>query len=164
MEKCPCGSQQTYSNCCAPFLEGRQNAPTAEALMRSRYTAHVKGEIDYIIHTVHPDRRADSDRKTIESWAKEADWKGLEILQRTQGSEKDDVGRVVFKAHYKYQNLLKVHTEDSLFKRVEGKWYFVEGVEPKRIYTKTSKIGRNDPCSCGSGKKFKKCCAKKGGF
>lgn len=161
MEKCPCNSQKEYPNCCAPYLEGKQAAPTAEALMRSRYTAHVKAEIDYIIDTVHPDHRAKSDRKTIESWAKEAVWERLEIISTEKGLEKDSIGRVVFKAHYKYNNILKIHAENSLFKKEEGRWYFVEGTEIKIPAKRNVKVGRNDPCYCGSGKKFKKCCAKK---
>lgn len=161
MEKCPCNSQKEYLDCCAPFIERRQDAPTAIALMRSRYTAHVKADIDYIIDTVHPDHRAKSDRKTIESWAKEAVWVRLEIISAEKGLAKDHIGRIVFKAHYKYNNLLRTHAENSLFKKEQGKWYFVEGTEAKVATTKTAKYGRNAPCYCGSGKKFKKCCAKK---
>ncbi|MFT5648397.1 MAG: SEC-C motif-containing protein [Aureispira sp.] len=161
MEKCPCNSQKEYLDCCAPFLERQQDAPTAVALMRSRYTAHVKTDIDYIIDTVHPDYRENSDRKTIESWAKEAVWERLEVISTEKGLEKDQIGRVVFRAYYKYNSTLKTHTENSLFKKEEGKWYFVEGAEVKSAAIKSVKIGRNDACYCGSGKKFKKCCAKK---
>lgn len=161
MERCPCNSKKEYVDCCAPFLEGKEDAPTALALMRSRYTAHVKGEIDYIINTVHPDHRAKSNRKTIESWAKEAVWIRLEVVSTQKGLIADSIGRVVFKAHYKYNNVLRVHAENSLFKKEQGKWYFVEGTEAKTAAKTASKFGRNDPCYCGSGKKFKKCCAKK---
>jgi len=161
MEKCPCNSQKEYLACCAPFLEGEQDAPTAVALMRSRYTAHVKADIDYIIETVHPEYRAQSDRKAIESWAKETVWERLEIIKTEKGLEGDDVGRVVFRAHYKHHNNVKVHAEDSFFKKEGGKWYFVEGRDAIITGTKPAKIGRNDACYCGSGKKFKKCCAKK---
>lgn len=161
MEKCPCNSSKNYTDCCAPFIEGTILAPTAEALMRSRYTAHVKMEIDYIMNTVHPDQRAKSDRKTVENWAKEADWMCLEIISTEKGREVDTVGSVIFKAHYKYRNSLKTHAEDSSFKKEGEQWYFVEGVTPKLTVIKTAKIGRNDPCYCGSGRKFKKCCAKK---
>lgn len=161
MEKCPCSSQKNYIDCCGVFIEKGVPAPTAEALMRSRYTAHVKLAVDYIIDTVHPDNRDKSNRKTIESWAEQADWQRLEVVQTAKGKEEDDVGRVLFKAHYKYKNLLKTHFEDSFFKKEEGRWYFVEGKEPKNSSQKSTKIGRNDPCHCGSGKKFKKCCAKK---
>ncbi|CAA6798769.1 MAG: Unknown protein [uncultured Aureispira sp.] len=161
MEKCPCKSQKEYLDCCAPFLDRQQNAPTAIALMRSRYTAHVKADIDYIIETVHPEHREASDRKAIESWAKNAVWKGLEIIKTKKGLEGDEIGWVVFSAHYTYNNSVKVHTENSLFKKKEGKWYFVEGRDAEIAVGKPAKIGRNDACYCGSGKKFKKCCAKK---
>lgn len=162
MEKCPCCSQQDYINCCGKYIEGGEKAPTAEALMRSRYTAHVKVNIDYIINTVHPNHRDKSNPETIRSWAEQAEWTRLEVLKTEQGTEGDLTGRVLFKAHYKYQQQLKTHFEDSFFVKENGCWYFVEGKEPVVAAAQGStKIGRNDPCYCGSGRKFKKCCAKK---
>lgn len=161
MEKCPCSSQKDYMDCCGAFIEGAAHAPTAEVLMRARYTAHVKMDIDYIIDTVHPSNRDKSNRKTIESWAKQAKWQRLEVVQTAKGKEGDDIGKVIFKAYYKHDNLLKTHFEDSLFRKEDGRWYFVEGNEPKILIKSSIKISRNDPCHCGSGKKFKKCCAKK---
>lgn len=162
MEKCPCNSQKDYTDCCSLYLEGNAKAPTAEALMRSRYTAHVKHKIDYIIQTVHPSTREKSDRKAVESWAKEAVWTRLEVLQTRAGKENDETGQVVFKAHYKHGNQLKTHYEDSTFKKENGEWFYVDGKEPERqIASVGAKIGRNDVCYCGSGKKFKKCCGGK---
>ncbi|BDS11697.1 YchJ family protein [Aureispira anguillae] len=160
MEKCPCSSKKNYMDCCGAFIEGLAQAPTAEALMRSRYTAHVKLAIDYIMDTVHPINREKSNRKTIESWAEQANWMRLEIVQTTKGKEEDEIGTVLFKAHYKYGNQLKTHFEDSFFRKENGRWYFVEGKEPAANQSTSIKIGRNDPCHCGSGKKFKKCCQK----
>jgi len=163
MEKCPCHSQKDYAVCCEPLLKGTAKAATAEALMRSRYTAHVKADIDYIMNTLHSSRQAKMNRATIEDWAKKSEWLRLQVLSTTGGQEQDTEGRVVFRAEYKQNNRLEVHLEDSLFLKENGTWFFVEGREPVRATptSKPTKIGRNDPCYCGSGKKYKKCCARK---
>lgn len=161
MEKCPCCSQKAYMDCCGIYLETPAKAPTPVALMRSRYTAHVKLKIDYIMDTIHPTTRGQSHRENVELWAKQADWTRLEVLQTIAGKT-EDIGRVVFRAHYKVDNQPRVHVEDSTFKKENGEWFYLGGREPqlKTVRTNT-KIGRNDPCYCGSGKKFKKCCGKK---
>lgn len=161
MEKCPCNSQKNYAVCCEPLLKGVAKATTAEALMRSRYTAHVKGEIDYIMNTVHPHRREEMNRGTIEDWARKSEWLRLQVLSTTAGKEGDTEGRVVFRADYKYNSRVEAHLEDSLFLKENGSWFFVEGKAPTKSIAKPTKIGRNDPCYCGSGKKYKKCCGKK---
>lgn len=161
MEKCPCNSQKDYSDCCAPFLETAAKPLTAEQLMRARYTAYTKNNIDFIINTVHPSTRAESDRKTVASWVNEAIWTRLEVLSTQKGGVEDEVGKVVFKAHYKNGNQLKIHHEDSTFQKENGEWFYLTGEFPKATNLTTAKIGRNDVCYCGSGKKFKKCCANK---
>jgi len=158
MEKCPCCSKKNYMDCCGVFLEGDTKASTAEELMRSRYTAHVKHKIDYIVNTVHETTRENNDRETIERWAKQTNWTRLEIMSTQAGGANHEVGRVVFRAHYKLKDELKFHSEDSVFKKEEGEWFYVDGTTPKTQPKRTLKIGRNDPCYCGSGKKFKKCC------
>lgn len=100
MEKCPCGSELDYSNCCEPLIKGEKKADTAEALIRSRYSAYVKKEIDYIAETVHPDQRQEDSRKTIENWAENTQWHKLEILECSQGGPEDITGSVEFTADY----------------------------------------------------------------
>ena len=61
MSLCPCGSGRPYEECCETYIEGRETAPTAEALMRSRYAAHTLGKYDYLNETVHPSIRDEAD-------------------------------------------------------------------------------------------------------
>ncbi len=163
MSECPCGSGIEYETCCGPFLSREEKAPTAEKLMRSRYTAFVKGDIKYIYDTIDPDKRKDFDEKSIEDWSKKSQWKGLTIVNTSSGQEKDSSGTVEFIARYKLEDGTREHHEVAKFDKKDDQWYFVDGdmVTPKPIKRESPKVGRNDPCPCGSGKKFKKCCAGK---
>ena len=71
---CPCrksaATQLSYAECCQPYVEGKAKAPTAEALMRARYTAFAVGNIDYLFETVAPEQRHDMDRGSLEAWSK----------------------------------------------------------------------------------------------
>ncbi len=160
MEPCPCGSQLAYSDCCEPLIRGTQNAPTAEALMRSRYTAHVKTEVDYIYETTHPTQRKNCNRDSVAAWSKKSEWQGLEVLKTEAGGAEDQSGTVEFIARYREKGKAVRHHEIAEFSRNEGRWYFKDGHAPKAIQAirQGPKIGRNDPCPCGSGKKSKKCC------
>jgi len=160
MADCPCGSGKTYSRCCRPYIEGRADAPTAEALMRSRYSAYAKGAVDYILDTHHPETRDEISREATEEWSRESEWLGLEILEVQGGGENDDQGVVEFSARFRGADRAVVdHHEHSSFERIEGRWFFREARminNPKK--RESPKIGRNDPCPCGSGRKYKKCC------
>ena len=159
MEACPCGSSLDFEKCCGPYLRGDKNPPTAESLMRSRYTAFHEGELDYIYNTHHKSTRGELDMEGIKTWALESDWLGLEILSTEKGLEKDSEGKVEFSCLFNFQGKNQSHHELSSFIKEDGKWYFVDGVlKDATIKRDAPKIGRNDPCSCGSGKKFKKCC------
>jgi SEC-C motif-containing protein len=156
---CPCGIGKDYSSCCAPLHKGEQKAKTAEQLMRSRYCAFAKEEIDYVINTQDSASRDELNRQEIEIWSKESDWKNIEIVETQDGLEKDEQGVVEFKATYVVGDKEVVHHERSTFKKEDGDWYFVEGdVLRDQVKRAGPKIGRNDPCLCGSGKKYKKCC------
>jgi SEC-C motif-containing protein len=75
---CPCGSGRSYAECCEPYITGKEKAPTAEALMRSRYSAYVEHEIDYIINTCHRGGgKADIDYKSTSDWSGQSKWLGL---------------------------------------------------------------------------------------
>ncbi len=148
---CPCGSQNPYGDCCEPYLTGTQPAPTAEALMRSRYTAYVLGKVEYLIATHHPTRRSPGDRAQLTQTVQRTTWLGLTILHCQQGQPGDTIGTVEFIARYQSGEVAQIH-ERSRFVRQRGRWFYVEGdhlppVEPKR----------NEPCWCNSGKKFKQC-------
>lgn len=143
---------------CQPFLSGKKLPATAVELMASRYVAYATGAIDYLIETHDPKTRADTDRKATEDWSKSADWRGLEILSTEKGGPDDDEGHVEFIARYAVGDVEHIHRERSLFRRVEGRWYFIDGKKVAVPRSVEKKPGRNDPCSCGSGKKYKKCC------
>lgn len=159
MQICPCASGNTYADCCGRYISGAEPAPTAEALMRSRYSAYVVGAIDYLGETLHPDSRSDWDRQATQKWADQSEWLQLEIRSTQAGGADDDEGQVEFIALFKDQGVAKQHHELSLFKRLDGRWYYVDGAFPKPTTQRNgNKVGRNDPCPCGSGKKYKKCC------
>lgn len=155
MPLCPCGSTQDYTACCGPIIAGA-SAPTAEALMRSRYSAFVKKQLDHIERTHAPEIREDFNRAEAERTAEECDWQGLEI-RRT--AETGDNAVVEFVTRFRRDNQDMIHHEISSFRRENGEWLYESGdVNPSVPQRMVTKVGRNDPCPCGSGKKAKKCC------
>ncbi|KAF2991342.1 YchJ family protein [Methylocystis sp. MJC1] len=160
---CPCrvtdADKRAYADCCKPYLEDGKSPPTAEALMRSRYTAFTRADIDYLEQTLAPGTRDDFDRKAITHWSKQSQWLGLEVLSTEADGENDDSGYVEFVASFTIEGQRYDHRERSLFKKVDGRWYFQEEANRKNEpIVKGKQPGRNDPCPCGSGKKYKKCC------
>ena len=157
-ELCPCGSSLPYANCCEIVHNGGA-APTPEAMMRGRYSAFATGSVRYLEQSLYPAHRKDFDTKAVEKWSKESQWLGLEIV-KTEYDEKK--GFVEFIATYKQDGTVRKHHELAEFKKVEDQWYFWDGkmVDLKPVVREEPKIGRNDPCTCGSGKKYKKCCGK----
>jgi len=162
MKQCPCGSGQTYEKCGKPIISGERNANTAEQAMRARYTAHVKVELDFLQSSMHPDKRDAYDRDVARQWSENAEWQGLDIIEVKGGGAGDDEGEVEFIARFGWQGEDKEHHERAYFKKVESTWYFYSGdeVKPEPYIRIEPKVGRNDPCPCGSGKKYKKCCGK----
>jgi SEC-C motif-containing protein len=161
-DACPCGSGAAFGACCGPLLAGEQAASTAEALMRSRYSAYVSGQIDYLRSSLHPDHRHDMDLAATRRWAQEARWMGLQIVSIEEGDPDAEQGVVEFVATYKEKGLIRPHHERANFRRHEGRWYYVDGelVPVATEMHQRSKVGRNDPCPCGSGKKYKRCCGR----
>ena len=160
MSQCPCQSGKEYDACCGPIIRGDRAAPTAEALMRSRYSAFAKDEIDYLEKSLHPDQRADYDPASTRHWAEHSEWLKLEIVEVSGGGENDDEGTVEFIATYRQKGNTLAHHEIGRFNRIKGVWYYTDGkiVTPGTVRHEAPKVGRNDPCPCGSGKKYKKCC------
>jgi len=117
--------------------------------MRSRYTAYVRRNADYLISTWHPRQRAD-DLKTLlsESFAG-TQWLSLNVTCCNHGSHENEAF-VTFFARYREKDREAALSERSRFLREEQRWYYVDGTAPA--------IGRNDRCPCGSDKKYKKCC------
>lgn len=127
--------------------------------MRSRYVAYCLEDIDYILATTHPSTRSQYSAKDLGRWAKENQWQKLEIISKTLGGPNHEGGQVEFKAHFLNPSGKKeVHHELSDFSKVEGKWFFVKGKLNPKDKPMDTKVGRNDLCPCGSGKKYKKCC------
>lgn len=153
--ECPCESSQTYEKCCGPLIDDGKPAPSAEALMRSRYSAFALQKIDYLRKSFAPECRDSFNEKAVTSWSKNAEWQGLEIVNTEGGQEEDTHGIVEFVAHYTMNGEEEAHAERAEFRKEDGHWYFVDRGEPVR--RSEPKLGRNDPCHCGSGKKFKKC-------
>lgn len=162
MHPCPCGSSLTLDQCCGPIHAGERPAATALELMRSRYSAYALANIEYLTQSLHPKARHDHDPVAAERWARNSKWLGLEVLSQEAGAEGDSEGQLEFIAHYRDQRGPHKHHEIARFVKEEGLWYYLEGQTPKVSQaTRTEpKVGRNDPCHCGSGKKFKKCCGK----
>ena len=160
--KCHCGSGIAFSECCSPIIKGKKKAATAEALMRSRYSAYVTGDVKHLGRTLDSSGRETFDEESAAQWAKSAEWKGLEIRDIERGGVDDDDGIVEFVARYEVDDQILEHHERATFKKSRKRWEFVDGrVIGRDPYRREDpKVGRNDPCTCGSGKKFKKCCGR----
>ena len=147
---CPCGSGLKLSDCCLPLITGMATANSAESLMRSRYTAYVLGNSSYLSSSWHVSTRPPhlDENPGVE-------WLGLEVLSRKAGLAGDTKGSVEFIARYQRQGVPGQVHENSRFVKEQGQWFYLDG-DLKTAAT----VGRNDPCPCGSGKKFKKCCGR----
>ncbi|HET7501038.1 MAG TPA: YchJ family protein [Kofleriaceae bacterium] len=155
-DMCPCGSGVPEAACCGKYHRGAP-APTAVALMRSRYTAYVRGEIDYLLATHDAATRGKVDVEAIRRWARETTWLGLEIVDTVAGGEGDDTGIVEFVARGATGGRPFVQRERSRFRRVDGQWRYVDGTAGGEPARRVASVGRNDPCPCGSGMKYKRC-------
>lgn len=173
---CPCGSGKSLAECCEPFLKGTALPSTAEQLMRSRYTAYTQNNTEYLKTTLAPESLKDFDMAATKEWAAKAKWKSLEILSTKQGQQNDKRGVVEFMATYEQDDQSLKHHEVSNFRKTQdGRWLFVDGDSHTHregddghhhhhhhnhtpVVREEPKVGRNDPCPCGSGKKYKKCC------
>lgn len=145
---CPCQSGKLYQDCCEPLHQDASSAPTAEQLMRSRYSAYCLGHANYLLATLHPSKRRPEELRLIEETIKTTTWLGLKILDH---KEANDLAEVEFVAFYQDAPFAQLH-ERSRFTREAGQWFYHDGV-----FMPESKLGRNEPCFCGSGSKFKHC-------
>lgn len=160
MSLCPCGSSKDLAECCGPIIESGI-APSPEAMMRSRYSAYVLSACAHLEHSLAPEARHDFDLKATESWSKRVTWRGLEILSTSGGGAGDEIGRVEFIAKFEEGGTAQSHHENSRFRRVDGNWLYVDGEMIRvPVVRATPKVGRNEPCPCASGKKYKQCCGK----
>ncbi len=155
--KCPCGSSLTLQDCCGQYINGYAPAPTAQALMRSRYVAYVQVNTDYLMKTWHHSTRPEKP----DFFNDNVVWKGLEILSTKNGLENDTEGVVEFRAKCRVKEQAAGVDESSSFVKEDGHWYYVDGTSIQPIRSKKDKVSRNTPCPCGSGKKYKRCCGNK---
>ncbi|MBA3582831.1 MAG: YchJ family protein [Gammaproteobacteria bacterium] len=160
MQNCPCNSGLSYQACCEPFITGAKYAPTAEALMRARYSAYAVGNIDFVVSSYDKSTRREFDTDAAKQWSQQAQWQGLEIITTSEGLATDEQGQVEFKARYSVDGKDCVLHEISEFIKRDKQWFYLDGKLPdiKQYRRDAPKLGRNDPCSCGSNKKYKKCC------
>ena len=143
---------------CLPIIRGQKQPATALELMAARYVAYTLGEVDFIVATHDPDTQGEADRDEILKWSKDATWQGLDIVRTENGGENDAAGEVEFIARYAMGGRDVKHHERSTFKRIDGRWYFMDAKQLQApVRREGPKVGRNDPCPCGSGSKYKKC-------
>ncbi|MEM8675502.1 MAG: YchJ family protein [Cyanobacteria bacterium P01_G01_bin.67] len=150
-ELCPCGSKKQYQYCCCMYLSGKKQPETAAKLMRSRYTAFTQGNIDYLVNTLHPEKRNSDERTTLTRSVKNTKWLGLTIIDTQKGKKKDLTGIVEFEAIYQIEEPGQLH-ERSRFIKADKQWFYVDGdLLPGTIPKPKA------PCWCNSGKKYKQC-------
>ncbi len=161
MTNCPCGSGEDYKSCCEPLIKGVIKPERAEQLMRARYTAHTNGSIAYIMETHHSEKRHEIDEEQTRDWAEKSQWLGIDIRKVQGGEPSDSTAEVEFVATYRDpKGIRQTHHELSEFRKHAGEWFFYDAKPPQIEQFKRDqpKIGRNEPCPCNSGKKYKKCC------
>lgn len=144
---CICGNNKNFESCCRPIITHERQAQSALELMRSRYTAYVLANGKYLSYSTVKENRYPDDIPLIEDFSKSVEWLKLDVLNAA-----DDV--VEFKAYYQDSEGIKVLHEKSNFVKEDGIWKYKDG----ELYN--AKVERNESCPCGSGKKYKKCCAK----
>ena len=150
---CECGHEASFEECCGRFLSGSETPETAEELMRSRFVAFGLSNFDYIEQTqLEPLQEEVRNREAPE-------WESLKILTCDAGGKEDETGTVEFVAHYRLGERRR-HHELSRFVRKDGVWCYKDGDidDAPAPETGKKKTGRNEPCPCGSGRKYKRCC------
>jgi len=158
---CPCGSAKRVENCCSLLIIGDKPAESPEQLMRSRFVAYAAGDMRYVKSTWHS-----STRPTNLSDSNAMHWLKLEVIEATQEGDESERGYVEFKAYYVDCSMQEaqhgVMHERSRFIKEDNCWRYVDGEQFDTAGDiAVKKLGRNEACFCGSGKKYKKCCAQK---
>lgn len=124
---CPCTSKRPLERCCGPYLSGERLPETAEALMRSRFSAYALGKVDYLIATTAQEKRAELDRGELQRYCKGMSFVSLRILATERGGSEDSEGVVTFHASLQTQGRRVLHREVSRFVREDGHWMYVDG-------------------------------------
>lgn len=157
-DPCPCSSGATFADCCERIIKGNREPETAAELMRARYSAFAAGAIDFIVASTHSRTRREIDIPYTTEWSKTSIWQELKIIETKDVDENKSL--VSFEAKFTQHGTEQIHREKSVFERENGQWRFVTGDELKNptVRYETPPPGRNEPCPCGSGRKYKKCC------
>jgi SEC-C motif-containing protein len=121
--RCPCGSGETYDECCGPLHRGAADAPTARALMASRFSAFAVRDEAYLLATWHPSTRPSALPLS------DLQWRRLEIIDVVGGGPFDSTGIVEFRAYYRGGTDRGSLRERSKFVREDGRWYYVDAVD-----------------------------------
>ncbi len=155
---CPCGSGRPFAACCGPVIARVRQAATAEELMRARYSAHVVGDQRFLHDTYDGTARQPFAPDPVPATER---WTRLEVHEHTPGRTPDSA-LVDFSAYYTQDGNEGVLHEKAEFARRKGAWIYTRAVRlgPAPVRASGPKAGRNDPCPCGSGKKYKHCCLK----
>lgn len=156
-ESCLCGSGLIYPECCGRYHGGEHRPATAEALMRSRFSAYARRDVDYLLATWDAAKRPAS----IDFSKETAQWQKLTIVGTKKGGVADNKGIVEFKAYYTQDGEDYFMHEISRFVKSDSRWRYLDGVikAAGKVVADTD-TGKNAPCACGSGKKFKRCCGR----
>ncbi|POP53656.1 YchJ family protein [Zhongshania marina] len=149
---CHCGSENAFIDCCDRYLSGAESAPTAEALMRSRYSAFCLRNPDYLLATLQKDIRAKETRKALLKSFAGTQWRQLKVIRCQRGLLGDKAGEVEFAAFFTQDDEGGQLHERSRFVFEDERWFYVDGDILPPI-----SLSRNEPCWCGSGRKLKKC-------
>lgn len=126
MVRCICGKETNFKRCCGALLSGKRAARDPEELVRARYTAFVKGDMDFLLRSHHSRTACRFDVEENRGWAESNNWQGFEIV----GTELDGSGdraRVEFIAEYEVHGLARRHHEISDLRREDGVWCFYDG-------------------------------------
>ena len=159
MRPCPCCSKIPFEQCCQPYIQGLAVAPTPETLMRSRYTAYATHAFEYVQNTMLGEPLKDFNLEEAKQSANAVKWEKLEIIDAPTPTAEE--GFVEFKAYYNRDGKTFFIQEKSRFVKQENQWFYIDGEQRLtnlKPMVNENKVGRNDPCPCGSGKKSKKCC------
>lgn len=122
---CPCGVENRYEVCCYIGHTAIENIETAEQLMRSRYSAYVMADIEYLMKSNHSSTSPIHEKDEILQWTKAVEWVRLEVLNHSKGLKGDDEGTVEFKAYFKENGQVSVIHENSKFIKEFGHWVYL---------------------------------------
>ena len=122
---CYCGSLKSYSSCCEKAHKSTAEAKTAEQLMRSRYSAFVLANGDYLMQTHHTSTRPTKEKKAIVKWAKSVEWIKLEVLETSKGTINDIEGTVTFQAYFYEKGKVNIIHEKSAFVKENNNWFYL---------------------------------------